>query len=275
MKTLSFIGTGNMGGALLAAAARGMETGSICITDRDAAKAAAQAEAYGCRLAEDNTAAAAAGDYVMLCVKPQVMPAVARELAPILKSARQAGRRQVIVTIAAGITMESLARMLDAEGEALPVIRLLPNTPAAVGEGLTLLSCRNVSQEETDEFCAMLAASGSIVPIEEHFIDAAGVLNGCAPAFVYLFIEAMADGGVAAGLPRAQAQQFAAQAVKGAAAMVLQTGKHPGQLKDEVCSPGGSTIVGVETLEKSAFRSTAMEAVLAACAKMSDLGRQK
>ena len=266
MKTLSFIGTGNMGGALLAAAARGMETGSICITDRDAAKAAAQAEAYGCRLAEDNTAAAAAGDYVMLCVKPQVMPAVARELAPILKSARQAGRRQVIVTIAPGKTLE----WLEAEfGKPLKIIRTMPNTPAMVGEGITAV-CPNeqVRPEMLDMALEVLGCCGKTEVVPEYLLDAVVAVSGSAPAYVFLFIEAMADAAVAEGMPRNQAYSFAAQAVLGSAKMVLDTGKHPGELKDMVCSPGGTTIEAVQVLEETGFRSSVMQA-MRACAEKS------
>ena len=149
----------------------------------------------------------------------------------------------------------------------------MPNTPCAVGEGVILL-CRGagVTDGEVAEFRALMAHSGLLDEIPETQIDAASAVAGCGPAFAYLFVEALADGGVACGLPRAKAQHYAAQMLLGSAAMVLQSGKHPGLLKDEVCSPGGSTIAGVHALERGAFRNACFDAVEAAYRKTIQLG---
>jgi pyrroline-5-carboxylate reductase len=141
----------------------------------------------------------------------------------------------------------------------------MPNTPVAVGQGMILYTATaDVSSEQMKAFLTMLSAAGRLCAIDEARIDAASAVSGCGPAFVYLFIEALADGGVECGLPRAQALELAAQTALGAAQMVLATGRHPGDLKDAVCSPGGTTIAGVHALEDGAFRATAMGAVNAA-----------
>ena len=155
-----------------------------------------------------------------------------------------------------------------------PVIRLMPNTPVAVGKGMILLAkSEDASAEEVEAVKSALSEGGMVSETEEKYIDAATPVFSCSPAYVYMFIEALADGGVMAGIPREKAQLYAAQAVLGSAQMVLDTGKHPGQLKDEVCSPGGSTIVGVETLEKSGFRGAVASAVYEAYEKTAKLGK--
>ncbi len=143
----------------------------------------------------------------------------------------------------------------------------MPNMPATVGKGMILYCTVGTTEEQTQGFTAALAHAGRLCAIPESRIDAASAVSGCGPAFVYLFIEALADGGVECGLPRAEALEFAAQTVLGAAETVLQTGKHPGELKDAVCSPGGTTIAGVHALEDGAFRSLCMDAVRAAYEK--------
>lgn len=148
-----------------------------------------------------------------------------------------------------------------------PVIRIMPNTPAAIGAGVVQYCGQGAAEEELDSFAALIAPAGLVDPTPEELIDAASAVSGCGPAFAYLFIEALADGGVACGLPRDKAAAYAAQMLAGSARMVLESGKHPGALKDAVCSPGGTTIQGVRALEKGGFRSAAMEAVIAAYEK--------
>ena len=142
------------------------------------------------------------------------------------------------------------------------VVRAMPNTPALLGEGMTGAAWEegSLTEEEESEIQAIFGACGRMVRVEERLMDAVGCVSGCSPAFVYMFIEALADGGVKYGLPRKTAYEMAAQAVLGSARMVLETGKHPGQLKDEVCSPGGTTIAGVSALEEGAFRSCVIRA---------------
>ena len=150
----------------------------------------------------------------------------------------------------------------------------MPNTPAAIGEGMILYCAEGVEPEEKTAFVDVMQAAGSFDELSESLIDAGSAVSGCGPAFVYPFIEAMADGAVACGLPRAKAQLYAAQTLVGAARLVLESGDHPGALKDAVCSPGGSTIQGVRALEQNGFRSAVMEAVIAAYEKTVALGKQ-
>jgi pyrroline-5-carboxylate reductase len=179
--------------------------------------------------------------------------------------------RFVIVSMAAGVSIETLESY--AKG-AYPIIRMMPNTPVAVGEGMTVYATNaQATEEDVTGFLAGLTEAGRFDRVSETLIDAAGALSGCGPAFVYLFAEALADGGVSCGLPRDKANEYAAQTLLGAAKMLLETGKHPGELKDAVCSPGGSTIAGVRALEQRAFRASCMEAVEAAWKRTKELGK--
>ena len=173
--------------------------------------------------------------------------------------------------MAAGL---SIARIQELAGEDFPVIRIMPNTPASVGEGMIQYCSSNVTAEEEEAFLRIMAPAGRLDAVPESLIDAASAVSGCGPAWAYQFIEALADGGVAAGLPRAKAQRVRGQMLLGSARMVLETGKHPGELKDAVCSPGGSTIQGVRLLEERAFRGAVTDAVLAAFEKTKDLGKK-
>ena len=235
--------------------------------DPTAEKAVRLAAELGCRAA-DSRAAAAEADFLFLGVKPQMMGALLAELAPVL-SARQ--DRFVLVSMAAGLTIGTIRAMAGGD---YPVIRIMPNTPAAIGEGMILYCAEGVEPEEKTAFVDVMQAAGSFDELSESLIDAGSAVSGCGPAFVYPFIEAMADGAVACGLPRAKAQLYAAQTLVGAARLVLESGDHPGALKDAVCSPGGSTIQGVRALEQNGFRSAVMEAVIAAYEKTVALGKQ-
>ncbi|MEM5780183.1 MAG: pyrroline-5-carboxylate reductase dimerization domain-containing protein, partial [Lawsonibacter sp.] len=155
-----------------------------------------------------------------------------------------------------------------------PVIRLMPNTPVAVGAGVIQYCAQGVSQEELGAFQTLMAPAGLVDRISEELSDASSALSGCGPAFCALLIEALADGGVACGLPRDKAQLYTAQMVKGAAMLMLETGIHPGAMKDGVCSPGGTTIQGVRILEEQGFRAAAMNAVIAAYEKTLSLGKK-
>ena len=167
----------------------------------------------------------------------------------------------------------SLARLEELLGADKKIIRIMPNTPCAVGQGLTLFCANgNVTPMELDAFKALLPFSGVLDPLPERLIDAASAISGCGPAYAYLFIEALADGGVKNGLPRAKATEYAGQMLLGSAAMALRSGKHPGMLKDEVCSPGGSTIAGVAALERAGFRAACINAVDAAVERTRALG---
>ena len=267
MATFSFIGTGNMGGALARAAVRRLPPEQVLLSNRTAAKAEALAEELGCACGPVPQAAER-GKYLFLGVKPQMMAGLLAELAPILAARTD---RFVLVTMAAGLTMERIAAMA---GGNYPVIRIMPNTPCAVGEGVILCDANeNVTEEELREFMDAMSGAGVIDRLEERLIDAGSAVSGCGPAFVCLLLEALADGGVACGLPRRKAVLYAAQMLKGAAALQLETGTHPGALKDAVCSPGGTTIAGVRVLEERGFRGAAMDAVIAAVEKTKELGK--
>lgn len=261
-----FLGAGNMGGALAQVAIRAVGVERVILTCKSAAHTRAAAERLGC-------AAGSVGQivqnsrFVFLGIKPQMLDAFAPELKQAL-----AGAACVLVSMLAGV---STAR-LEALFPGTRVLRILPNTPCAVGEGMTLL-CRGslVSEEDAAALRALLAASGRIDELPEAQIDAAGTVAGCGPAFAYMFAQALADGGVACGLPRAQAAQYAAQMLLGSARMLLESEKHPEQLKDEVCSPGGSTIAGVRALEQAGFRAACMDAVGAAFARTAHLAPGK
>jgi pyrroline-5-carboxylate reductase len=174
--------------------------------------------------------------------------------------------------MAAGLTLCQLEEMVD---DSFPIIRIMPNTPVSEGAGVILyVQNQAVSNEQLSLFTSIMAGAGNLYPLDETLMDAGSAVSGCGPAFAYLFIDALADGGVACGLSRTDAQNFAAQTVLGAALMVLSTGKHPEELKNNVCSPGGSTIQGVRTLEQRALRATCMDAVISAFEKTKELGKE-
>ena len=176
----------------------------------------------------------------------------------------------VFVSMIAGVSLDTLRQLL---GAGKKIIRIMPNTACAVGQGVLLVCANaNVTAQELADFEAMMENSGVVDRIDEKLIDAASAVSGCGPAYAYMFIEALADGGVKCGLPRAKAIRYAAQMLLGSAEMVLQSGKHPELLKDEVCSPGGSTIAGVAALEEHGFRSACIDAVDAAYEKTKKLG---
>lgn len=257
-----FIGCGNMGGALARALSK--TTKDIIIADPSPA-AKTFADEIGCTYGTNEQVAAC--DRIFLAVKPHIVEGALAQLRPIL-----AERKPTLISMAAGVT---IAQIKNWAGTDLPIIRIMPNTPAAVGKGM-ITYCPNALVEDAAlaDFLADMAPAGNFDRLDESLIDAATAVTGCGPAFMYMFIEAMADAGVACGLPRAKAQQYAAATMAGAAEMVLKTGQHPGVLKDAVCSPGGSTIVGVRTLEEHGFRGAVMDCVDNAYIRSKELGKK-
>ena len=258
--SIGFIGTGNMGAALARAVCKSVGGGEVLLANRTPAKAQALAQELGCAVGE-NAQVARDCRLIFLGVKPQMMAGMLADIAPVLK---QREDRYILVTMAAGLPCR---RIRELAGVDCPVIRLIPNTPAAIGLGVVQVCGLDVTDGEMAEFVDLMAPAGLVDQVPEGLIDAASAVSGCGPAFAYLFIEALADGGVACGLPRDKALAYAAQMVSGSAQMVLESGKHPGALKDAVCSPGGTTIQGVRTLEEKGFRAAAMDAVIAAYEK--------
>ena len=262
---IGFIGCGNMGGALARAVLKNTQT-QVYISDYLAEKAEAFAKETGA-IQSDNERIAGECDFIFLAVKPANFPDT---LAP-LKDAFAKNPTSVVVTIAAGLSLEKGGKMV---GENHPIIRIMPNTPVLLGKGM-ITWCKNafVDEDSCEKFKEILQFAGRLDEIDERLIDAASAVAGCGPAFVYMVMEAMADGAVECGLPREKAMAYAAETLIGASEMVLQTGKHPGLLKDEVCSPGGSTIEGVKSLEDGKFRAAVSNAVIAAYEKTKKLGK--
>ena len=257
-----FIGCGNMGGAIAKALAK--VTTDFAITDRSG-KAIALAAEIPCGYFSSEEIVSRC-DRIFLGVKPHMMKGVLAPLQEIL-----AEKKPLLITMAAGLTMAQIGEFAGCE---VPVIRIMPNTPVAIGKGV-IQYCANdlVSADMLQDFLADLRHAGLLDPLEERLIDAGSAISGSGPAYVYMFIEALADGAVACGIPRAKALEYAAATVIGAGEMVLATGQHPGALKDAVCSPGGSTIAGVRALENHGFRAAAMEAVIATCNRNKELGK--
>ena len=263
-----FIGCGNMGSALAIAASKNLSPGKIILANKTPEKARKLAERLGAAFG-GNLDAAGKSRYIFLGVKPQMMAELLEAIAPVLKARQD---RFVLVTMAAGLTIDTIREMA---GAVYPVIRIMPNTPSAIGAGMIQYAVsEDVTAEEKADFLAYMAGAGILDELPEKLIDAGAAVSGCGPAFVDLFIEALADGGVQCGLPRAKALLYAAQMVAGSAQLVLESGKSPAQLKDEVCSPGGSTIVGVHALENGGFRAATMDAVTAACLRTKELGKK-
>lgn len=264
VRRTAFIGTGNMGGALVRAACRAMDPGQVGAANRTAEKTETLSAETGCRAFFDNREAAAWADVVFLGVKPYQLKDVVAEIAPDLGG-------KLLVSMAAGPT---IAEIESWAGNDVRVLRIMPNTPCAIGKGMTAL-CGGKTARESDYAAVeeILERSGQVERLDEHLIDAFSAVAGCGPAYAYQFIEALSDGGVAAGLPREKAIRFAAQMLVGAGSMILETKKHPGELKDAVCSPGGSTIQGVAELERGGMRAAVINAVLAAWEKNGKLGK--
>ena len=260
------IGTGNMGGALARAVCKTVNAKEVLLSDMSAVKAQLLAEELGCSYG-DNVAVCSSARFIFLGVKPQVMEQTIKSIMPILDKRQD---RFVLVTMAAGLKISDISAMC---GRNYPIIRIMPNTPVSVGKGMILYTASDdVFMDEIGEFCDALKLAGRIDRLDEKLIDAASAVSGCGPAFVYMFCEALADAGVECGLPRAKALEYASQTLLGSAELLLSSGKHPAVLKDEVCSPGGTTIAGVHALEENGFRGAAMNAVKAAFDKTKKLG---
>ena len=261
MMKLGFIGTGNMAGAIMGGIIKNQIFRPEEIIGADISEAGREKtkEAYGIEVTGDNRKAADS-EVLILSVKPQYYADAIAEIKDCVRD------DQLVITIAPGKT---LAWLEEQFGKPVKIVRTMPNTPALVGEGMTA-ACVNqyVTEEEKAYALKILSSFGKVELVPEHLIDAVVAVSGSAPAYVFMFSEAMADAAVAEGMPRAQAYEFAAQAVYGSAKMVLETGKHPGELKDMVCSPAGTTIEAVRVLEEKGLRSAVIEA-MRACADVS------
>ena len=260
MMKLAVIGCGNMASAIIGGlVGKGLlDSGQITASDKLEEARERVSRVYGVTVTDDNKACVREADMVLFAIKPGVFPAAAPELADLV-------RGKVVLSIMAGI---SIQRMEDLLGSGQKIVRAMPNTPALVSAGITgYCPNENVSAAELGRVKKVLEAFSEAEQVPESLMGVVTSVSGSSPAYVYMFIEAMADAAVADGMPRKQAYHFAAQTVLGSAKMVLETGMHPGELKDMVCSPAGTTIEGVARLEQKGFRTAVIEAVRACTEK--------
>lgn len=268
MSEFGFIGVGNMGGALAGAVCKKVDAGKVLVSDYAVEKAEAFAEAFGC-ISADNKKIASEARFIFLGVKPQVLPSVAESLREEL-SKRETPF--VLVTMAAGVSIASLEDML---GMSAPVIRIMPNTPVAVREGMILYTANDmVSEEDLSRFVDALSLAGKTDYIKEEDIDAASVISGCGPAFMYMFLEAMQETGIRLGLDGEKARLYAEQTMRGAASLAMDSEESLETLRVRVCSPGGSTIEGVKKFQSLGLSDTVSEALNASYRRTLELGKK-
>ena len=268
INTIGFIGAGNMGGAMIGGICNSglIAPSQVLASDYSAEALSRLEDTYGIRTTSSNEVVARESDILFLAIKPNKFSEVLPAIASSLKS------DCLIVSIAAGQSIHSVETLL---GEAVKIVRAMPNTPALVGEGMSALCCNElVSDEELAYVKKLFECFGKAEIVAEDIIDTVIGVSGSSPAYVYMFIEAMADAAVADGMPRQMAYKFAAQSVLGAAKMVLETGTHPAALKDAVCSPGGTTIEAVAALEAGGLKGTIISAQRACVQKSKDMTRK-
>ena len=258
---IGFIGCGNMATSIIKGIIRKqiIDAENIIASAKTKATLDRVQKELGVKVSTDNLEVTENSDILVLAVKPQYYPEVIAQIKDVVR------KEQIVISIAPGKTLDWLQEQF---GGSVRLVRTMPNTPALVGEGMTG-ACRNeyVTDEDYATVLQNLGSFGEVETIPENLMDVCVSVSGSSPAYIYILIEAMADGAVADGMPRAQAYKFAAQSVLGSAKMVLETGKHPGELKDQVCSPGGTTIEAVRVLEEKGFRSSVIEAMKACVRK--------
>jgi pyrroline-5-carboxylate reductase len=267
-KKIAVLGTGNMAEALVKGLLRAgtADASEIVCSEPRAERREEIARRYGVKVVGENLAAAEEAQIIVLSVKPQTMEDLLDEIAPAIDHSK------LVISIAAGIPIAAIARKL---GAGVRIVRTMPNTPALVGAGATALARgAHATQADLEQARALFQAVGVAVLVEEHHLDAVTGLSGSGPAFLFLVIEALADGGVKVGLARPVAMALAAQTVLGSAKLVLETGEHPGRLKDQVTSPGGTAIAGIHALESGGLRSALIAAVEAATRRSHELGEK-
>ncbi len=265
---LGFIGTGNMGSAMIKSIARSgiMNPDDIFIFDVNKEQIAALSKETGVHILSSGKEVVEKTDVIILAIKPQILKTVLEDCKDSLDSTK------VLVSVAVGVPIHFYKKIL---GQNSKIIRTMPNTPALVSEGMTLICCdNNINAEEKENVQRLFECFGKVEALDEKLMSEVTAVTGSSPAYVFMFIEAMADGAVQSGIPRSIAYKLAAQAVLGSAKMVLETGKHPGELKDQVCSPAGTTIEAVASLEKNGFRYAVMEAMNECTKRAREIGKQ-
>ncbi|MGL5439497.1 MAG: pyrroline-5-carboxylate reductase [Filifactoraceae bacterium] len=252
---IGFIGCGNMAKAMIGGIINSnlISADNIIASDDYLPTLESAKTIYNINISQDNKEVATKGDVIFLSIKPNMYEKVIREISSVVDE------NTIIVTIAPGKTIEHIESLFNKK---VKILRTMPNTPALVGAGITAI-CPNdyITEEELSKLIKIIETFSLVEKIDEYLFDAVVSVSGSSPAYVFMFIEAMADAGVLQGLPRDKAYRFAAQAVLGSAKLLMDTGKHPGELKDMVCSPGGTTIEAVAKLEEKGFRSAIMEAM--------------
>lgn len=263
MKKIACIGTGAMGGAIIRAVCNKFDPNNITVSNRTLEKGKSFANDTGCRFADNNKDCIKDAKYIFIAVKPAFLSDLFAEIKNDIPS------DAVVISMAAGVKIEKLESFAKAR-----YVRIMPNVPAQIAKGMTALSCKdNINSEELSDITEILETAGKVEQVPEKLMDCVTGVSGSGPAFVFMFIEAMADAAVRCGMPRKQAYTYAAQTVMGSAALVLETGKHPGELKDSVTSPAGTTIEGVAALESNGMRNAVIEAVTASYNKSVSLGK--
>lgn len=264
MEAFGFIGVGNMGGAILKAVCKAFGQNEIVYYDVSKEKCSEITEQLNIKPEINNAAVVSKCKYLILAIKPQFFSDVLKELKG------QVTEDHIVISIAAGVKIESIKAVL---GDRIRVVRAMPNTPALIGKGITgvTYSSDSFSKTETARLDSFFCSFGEYDVFTENLMDAVTCASGSSPAYVYTFIEALADSVVSLGIPRDKAYKLAAHTVAGAAAMVIETGEHPGVLKDQVCSPGGTTIAGMKALEEYGFRNAVMKATDACYKRANEL----
>lgn len=267
-KTIGFIGSGNMGGAIIGGVISSNLVAPTNITAADISQTALEGlkEKFGINTTTDNHQVAANSDILFLSVKPNIYPIVIKEIKESVKA------DTIVVAIAAGQSINTIETLFEKD---IKLAKVMPNTPALVGEGMAAISPNKfLAEDELQDVLAIFNSIGKAQIVPEYLMDVVTGISGSSPAYVYMFIEAMADAAVAEGMPRAQAYEFSAQAVLGSAKMVLETKQHPGYLKDMVCSPGGTTIAAVCELENKGMRDAVISAVRTCTHKSREMGKK-
>lgn len=264
-KTIGFIGAGNMAKAIIRGIinSKTFKPGNIIISNPHQSKLDAISQEYGVLTTTDNKEVAQKSNIIILSVKPKIYPAVIEEIQDIITE------ETLIVNIAAGKSIESIEQTFKRK---VKVVRVMPNTPALVGEAMSCL-CANqeVTSEEMQEIINIFESFGKVEEVNEELMDVVTAISGSSPAYIFMIIEALADGAVLEGMPRGKAYKIVSQAVLGSVKMILETGKHPGELKDMVCSPAGTTIEAVASLEENGLRSSLIKAVRVCAQKSRDM----
>ena len=263
IKTIACIGTGAMGGAIIKAICKNFDSSKIKVTDKNTEMSKAFANENNCVFASSNKDVIKESKYIFLAVKPQFIKDVFDEIKDDISP------DSVIISMAAGVKIEKLQSFAPKAR----FVRMMPNVCALVRQAMTAITYNeNIKKEEIEDIKELLNSAGKVEEVPEKLMDCVTAVSGSGPAFIFMLIEAMADAAVKCGMPRTQAYTYAAQTVYGSASMVLETKEHPASLKDKVCSPGGTTIEGVATLEETGFRNSIIKAITAACDKSKSLG---